>query len=169
MSEIAGDEDLPEDFFCFRRIHAGRCERQFFRWETEDVYRKTSEFLPYCSHPVCLKLFLKQINVYLLMMLMEIHRPVTELTESDAADGHVTDCMVEDKEGVECSRGKLHGSSAVVPCVEAGSDEIPVKTFDCPCLQVAVHADAGHVVSLFVELDFDAVKLHLYMMITFNA
>ena len=84
MSEIAGDEDLPEDFFCFRRIHAGRCERQFFRWETEDVYRKTSEFLPYCSHPVCLKLFLKQINVYLLMMLMEIHRPVAELAEAYA-------------------------------------------------------------------------------------
>ena len=169
MSEIAGDEDLAEEFFGFCGVHGCWREGELFGWETEDVDGKDAEFLPYGLHPEAFELFLEQGSVDLCMVLMEIHGPVAELTEADAAGGHVSDRMVQYEECVECGRSKLHGSSAVIPCAKAGSAEILVEAFDSPCLQVAVHADSGHVISLLVELDLDSFEMQLYVMVAFWA
>ena len=132
MPEIAGDEDLAEEFFGFCGVHGGWCKRELFGREAEDVDGEDAEFLPYRGHAEALELFLEQGSVELRMVLMEIHGPVAELAETDAADGHVADSMVQDEKCVECGWGKLHGSSAVVPCAEAGSAEILVEAFDGP-------------------------------------
>ena len=81
----------------------------------------------------------------------------------------MTDRMVQDEECVECCWGKLYGSSAVVPCAEAGSAEILVKAFDGPRLKVTVHADAGHVIRFLVELDLDSFEVQLYVVVAFRA
>ena len=132
MPEIAGDEDLSEEFFGFCGVHGCWREGELFGWESEDVDGEDAEFLPYRGHAEAFELFLEQGSVDLRMVLMEIHGPVAELAETDAADGHVADSMVQDEECVECGWGKLHGSSAVVPCAEAGSAEILVEAFDGP-------------------------------------
>lgn len=169
MPEVAGDEDLAEDLFGFCGVHAGWCERKLFGWKAEDIDGEDAEFLPYGLHPEALELFLEQGSVDLGMVLMEIHRPVAELAESDSAGGHVADRMVQDEEGVECGWSKLYGSSAVVPCAQAGSAGILVEACDGPCLKVAVHADPGHVVRLLVELDLDSFEMQLYMVVAFRA
>ena len=169
MPEIAGDEDLAEDFYGLGGVHMSGDEREFCGWEAEDVHGDKTEFLPYGLHPEPFELFLEHDDVDLGMMLMEVHGPVAELTEADAAGGHVTDCMVQDEECVECSWSKLHGSSAVIPCAEEGSAEIIVEAFDCPCLKVTVHADAGHVIRLLVKFDLDSFEMQLYMVVAFRA
>ena len=116
MSEVAGDEDLAEDFFGLGGVHMSGDEREFCGREAEDVYGDKAEFLPYGLHPEAFELFLEHGDVDLGMMLMEVHRPVAELTETDASDGHVADRMVQDKECVECCGGQLHCNSGIVPC-----------------------------------------------------
>lgn len=169
MSEVAGDEDLAEDFSGLGGVHMSGGEREFCGREAEDVYGDKAEFLPYGLHPEPFELFLEHDDVDLGMMLMEVHRPVAELSEADAPDGHVADRMVQYEECVECGRSKLHGSSAVIPCAKAGSAEILVETFDSPCLQVAVHTDSGHVISLLVELDLGSFEVQLYVVVAFRA
>ena len=51
MSEIAGDEDLAEDFFGLGGVHMSGGEREFCGREAEDVYGDKAEFLPYGLHP----------------------------------------------------------------------------------------------------------------------
>ena len=169
MPEVAGDEDLAEDSFGLCGVHMSGGEREFCGREAEEVYGDKAEFLPYGLHPEAFELFLEHGDVDLGMMLMEVHRPVAELTETDASDGHVADRMVQDKECVECGGSKLYGSSAVIPCAEAGSAEILVETFNGPCLQVAVHADPWHVIRLLVEFDLDSFEMQLYMVVAFRA
>lgn len=169
MPEVAGDEDLVEDSFGLCGVQGSRCEREFFDREAEDVHGDKTEFLPYGLHPEPFELFLEHDDVDLGMMLMEVHGPVAELTETDASDGHVADRMVQDEECVECCWSKLHGSSAVIPCAEEGSAEIIVEAFDCPCLKVTVHADAGHVIRLLVKFDLDSFEMQLYMVVAFRA
>ena len=116
MPEVAGDKDLAEEFFGFCGVHGCWREGELFGWEAEDVDGEDAEFLPYRGHAEAFELFPEQGSVDLCMMLMEVHRPVAELTEADAAGGHVTDRMVQDEECVECGWGQMHCNSGIVPC-----------------------------------------------------
>ena len=58
MSEVAGDEDLEEDFFGLGGVHMSGGEREFCRREAEDVYGDKAEFLPYGLHPEAFEFFL---------------------------------------------------------------------------------------------------------------
>lgn len=116
MPEVAGDEDLAEDFVGLGGVHMSGGEREFCWREAEDVYGDKAEFLPYGLHPEPFELFLEHDDVDLGMMLMEVHGPVAELAETDASDGHVADRMVQDKECVESGGGQVHCNSGIVPC-----------------------------------------------------
>ena len=115
MSEVAGDEDLAEDFFGLCRAHISGYEREFCERKAEDVHGDKTEFLPNRCHSEAFELCLEQGDVDLGMMLMEVHRPVAELTETDASDGHGADRMVQDKECVECGGGQTYCSACIVP------------------------------------------------------
>ena len=58
MSEVAGDEDLAEDFFGLGGVHMSGGEREFCRREAEDVHGDKAEFLPYGLHPEAFEFFL---------------------------------------------------------------------------------------------------------------
>lgn len=115
MPEVAGDENLAEDFFGLGGVHMSGGEREFCGREAEDVYGDKAEFLPYSLHPEAFELFLEQGDVDLGMMLMEVHGPVAELAETDASDGHVADRMVQDEECVECGGSQTYCSACIVP------------------------------------------------------
>lgn len=74
-----------------------------------------AEFLPYGPHMVALQLAFQCIDVDMGVVTVEVHGPVAELTESDAACGHVAYGVMEDKECIEGGRSEAYLCAGIVP------------------------------------------------------
>ena len=74
---------------------------------------KDTEFSPDGCQPVLFQLLFEFFNVDVLVVFVKEHRPVAYLAEAYAFGEHVSYCVVEDEEGVECRIRKIYACALV--------------------------------------------------------
>ena len=101
---------------------------------------------------------------------MEVHGPVGELSEADAAVDHVAEHVGEDEDGVE-DRGRAgDGGAVVVPEVLVfWMCEVAVKFFSSPFEKFAVNSGWFHYIGFAVNLERYTVEVNVAVVLTFRA
>ena len=113
FAEVAGDENAICECFRYGGIVVLRVERNVFLWHPDHFVCEDAEFFPDGSQFVLFQLLFEFFNVDVLVVFVKEHRPVANLAEAYAFGEHVSYCMIEDEEGVECRIRKIYACALV--------------------------------------------------------